>query len=42
MIPDSLVPRIVIQALDKTSARESGDEAKYKRSMATKINNVGK
>ena len=27
MIPDSLAPGIVIRALDKTSARESGDEA---------------
>ena len=27
MIPDSLTPRIVIWAPDKTSARESGDEA---------------
>ena len=27
MIPDSLSPEIVIQAPDKTSARESGDEA---------------
>ncbi len=26
MIPDSLAPGIVIRALDKTSARESGDE----------------
>ena len=28
MIPDSLVPGIVIRALDKTSTRESGDKAK--------------
>ena len=28
MIPDSLAPGIVIRAPDKTSARESGDEAK--------------
>ena len=28
MIPDSLAPGIVIQAPDKTSARESGDEAR--------------
>ena len=27
MIPDSLAPGIVIRAPDKTSARESGDEA---------------
>ena len=27
MIPDSLAPRIVIRAPDKTSARESEDEA---------------
>ena len=27
MIPDSLVPGIVIRAPDKASARESGDEA---------------
>ena len=27
MIPDSLAPGIVIRASDKTSARESGDEA---------------
>ena len=27
MIPDSLEPRIVIRAPDKTSARESGNEA---------------
>ena len=27
MIPDSLGPGIVIQAPNKTSARESGDEA---------------
>ena len=27
MIPDSLAPGIVIGAPDKTSARESGDEA---------------
>ena len=31
MIPDSLAPGIVIRALDKTSARESGDEARYWR-----------
>ena len=29
MIPDSLAPGIVIRAPDKTSARESGDEARY-------------
>ena len=29
MIPDSLAPGIVIRAPDKTSARESGDEAKF-------------
>ena len=28
MIPDSLAPGIVIRAPDKTSARESGDEAR--------------
>ena len=27
MIPDSVAPGIVIRAPDKTSARESGDEA---------------
>ena len=27
MIPDSLAPGMVIRAPDKTSARESGDEA---------------
>ena len=27
MIPDSLAPGIVIRAPEKTSARESGDEA---------------
>ena len=27
MIPDSLAPGIVMRAPDKTSARESGDEA---------------
>ena len=30
MIPDSLAPEIVIPALDKTSTRESGDEAMAK------------
>ena len=30
MIPDSLAPGIVIRAPDKTSARESGDEAMSK------------
>ena len=29
MIPDSLAPGIVIRAPDKTSARESGDEASF-------------
>ena len=29
MIPDSLAPGIVIRAPDKTSARESGDEANF-------------
>ena len=29
MIPDSLAPGIVIRAPDKTSARESGDEATF-------------
>ena len=29
MIPDSLAPGIVIRAPDKTSARESGDEANH-------------
>ena len=29
MIPDSLAPGIVIPAPDKTSARESGDEASW-------------
>ena len=28
MIPDSLAPGVVIRAPDKTSARESGDEAR--------------
>ena len=28
MIPDSLAPGIVIRAHDKTSAKESGDEAR--------------
>ena len=28
MIPDSVAPGIVIRAPDKTSARESGDEAR--------------
>ncbi len=27
MIPDTLAPGIVIRALEKTSVRESGDEA---------------
>ena len=30
MIPDSLAPGIVIRAPDKTSARESGNEAKLR------------
>ena len=29
MIPDSLAPGFVIQAPDKTSSRESGDEASH-------------
>ena len=29
MIPDSLAPGIVIQAPDKTRARESGNEATF-------------
>ena len=29
MIPDSLAPGIVIREPDKTSARESGDEATF-------------
>ena len=29
MIPDSLAPGIAIRAPDKTSARESGDEAEF-------------
>ena len=35
MIPDSLAPGIVIRAPNKTSARESGDEAKPNQACAT-------
>ena len=37
MIPDSLAPGIVIRATDKTSARESGDEARANTGINRRI-----
>ena len=37
MIPDFLAPGIVIRAPDKTSARESGDEATFDTRLYTKV-----
>ena len=41
MIPDSFAPGIVIRAPDKTSARESGNEASFQRGEAAFVSSNG-